>query len=234
MITFNGKNSDEYKIIVEHYPSFTVPKRSYKTVSVPGRSGDICIDNGRWENVTAKYKIALDGHSVGYAAAYDLAAEFIGQTGYQRLEDTYDTSVYRLAMVSNDTEIENHLMEMGRGTLEFDCMPQRWLKTGETPVLFSASGTIKNPTGYDSKPLIKVVGTGAGTVTIGANTVTLNKLDDYLYIDCESENVYRERNEDRNSYMNLGEYPIITSGTSNVSFAGLITSIEITPRWWRL
>ena len=230
MITFNGKNSDEYKIIVEHYPSFTVPKRSYKTVSVPGRSGDICIDNGRWENVTAKYKIALDGHSVGYAAAYDLAAEFIGQTGYQRLEDTYDTSVYRLAMVSNDTEIENHLMEMGRGTLEFDCMPQRWLKIGETPVTLSAEGTITNPTLEYAKPLITV--TGTGVLSVNGTIVTINKNDTTITLDCETEDAYTGV-ENKNGDIYIDDFPTLQPGVNAIIPADKMT-VEITPRWWRL
>jgi phage-related protein len=230
MITFNGKNSDEYKIIVEHYPSFTVPKRSYKTVSVPGRSGDICIDNGRWENVTTKYKIALDGHSVGYAAAYDLAAEFIGQTGYQRLEDTYDTSVYRLAMVSNDTEIENHLMEMGRGTLEFDCMPQRWLKIGETPVTLSAEGTITNPTLEYAKPLITV--TGTGVLSVNGTIVTINKNETTITLDCEAEDAYTGV-ENKNGDIFIDDFPTLQPGVNAIIPADQMT-VEITPRWWRL
>lgn len=232
MITYDAKVSNDYHIIVEHYPSYTVPKRSITKVSVPGRNGDLLIDNGNYENVTAEYDIALDAHSVGFSEAFQKAVQFISSTGYQRLEDTYDTTVYRMAYVENEIQLKNYLHKMGRGTLKFNCKPFRWLKSGETAITISATNTqITNPTKYASKPLIKVIGTAAGTITIGNIQMTIKTLADYLYIDCEEMNVYRQTSENMNSCVALGEFCEIPADTSVIYFDGGITSLEITPRW---
>jgi len=231
MITYDGKSSNDYHIIVEHYPSYTVPKRSITKVSVPGRNGDLLIDNGNYENVTVEYDIALDGHSVGFAEAFKKAGQFLSTGSYYRLEDSYDDTVYRMAYVSNELEFKNYLHKMGRGTLKFDCMPFRWYKSGETAVSIESGGYINNNYACSSLPLIKVTGTSAGVLTIGSYVVTINQLDDYLYIDCEDENVYRERYENRNSYINRCVYPQLIAGNNTVTFTGGITGVEITPRW---
>ena len=51
--------------------------------------------------------------------------------------------------------------------MKFDCKPQRFLVSGENPVVFTGNGTITNPTDFESSPLIRV--TGNGTIAIGEN-----------------------------------------------------------------
>jgi phage-related protein len=82
--------------------------------------------------------------------------------------------------------------------------------------------------------LITVYGTGPGTVTVGSVTLNIISLTDYLKIDCEEMNVYRETAENKNNCVSLGEYPSIPEGKSKVTFTGGITSVDIMPRWWML
>lgn len=61
--------------------------------------------------------------------------------------------------------------------------------------------------------------------------MTVKTLADYLYIDCEEMNVYRQTSENMNSCVALGEFCEIPADTSVIYFDGGITSLEITPRW---
>ncbi len=51
--------------------------------------------------------------------------------------------------------------------MKFDCKPQRFLVSGENPVVFTENGTIINPTLFESSPILKV--TGNGMVAFGDN-----------------------------------------------------------------
>ena len=46
IITFNGKSSSSFGIIVEHYPSPNRPARRGTVLQIPGRNGNLVIEDG--------------------------------------------------------------------------------------------------------------------------------------------------------------------------------------------
>ena len=48
VIIFNGIPSTNYGIHVEKPPVYATPERDYEVVHIPGRNGDLVIDNGSW------------------------------------------------------------------------------------------------------------------------------------------------------------------------------------------
>ena len=103
----------------------------------------------------------------------------------------------------------------------------------ETPTIFTAAGTITNPTDFESKPLIRVYGTGSGTVTIGNQIITLTGISEYIDIDSVLMDCYKGT-LNCNNLVRLSEFPKLKPGPTGISFTGDITSVEITGRWWTL
>lgn len=232
--TFNAENSDKYSVLVENYPKWSIPNRIYNEVTVPGRSGTLKFDTGAFANVPQPYDVAIIAKDGDFETkVHEFISWLNSASGYLRLEDTHSPDTYRMGcFTGNSAEIENIFNELGRATINFDCKPFRWLKSGETAVTISATNTqITNPTKFASKPLIKVIGSAAGTITIGNVQMSIKTLADYIYIDCEEQNIYRQTSENMNSCVALGEFCTIPSGASSVYFDGGITSLEITPRW---
>lgn len=161
-----------------------------------------------------------------------LVTEWLCVKGYQRLEDSYFLDSYRLANFSGGIEIENILNRFGQATIEFDCKPQRFLHDGEIIAKYIEAGKIVNPTPFASSPLIKVYGSGSGTLTIGETTVELSGISEYLYIDSDIQDAYKGL-ENMNSVM-TGSFPKIETGEQVISFTGDITALDILPRWWTL
>lgn len=64
---------------------------------------------------------------------------------------------YITGQLSPKTTSENR---EGTFELAFNCKPYRYLKSGEVPETFTASGSILNRTLYDAAPLIRVYGKG--------------------------------------------------------------------------
>ena len=117
-------------------------------------------------------------------------------------------------------------------TLNFDCMPQRWLLSGDMPQTYTANGSIHNPTMFASKPLIRAYGTG--TFTINGVTVSITAANQYTDIDCELMDCFKgSTNCNSNVVLTNGEFPTIAPGTNSITKSG-ITSLVITPRWWTL
>ena len=56
--SFNGKSLFDFGVIVTNSPEWVVPQRDVTSVSIPGRSGDLIIDNGRYNNLSIPYAVS--------------------------------------------------------------------------------------------------------------------------------------------------------------------------------
>jgi phage-related protein len=82
------------------------------------------------------------------------------------------------------------LNRQGQFDVKFSCKPQTYLKSGEKPKEFTASGSIYNPTMFDALPLMRIY--GEGELEIGLETIRVKRVDNYIDIDCELEDAYKE------------------------------------------
>lgn len=56
---FGGVNSLDYGVLLDGSGTTTAPERDVMTVTIPGRSGDLLVDAGRWKNTTVSYHCRL-------------------------------------------------------------------------------------------------------------------------------------------------------------------------------
>ena len=237
VIKFNNIASDTLDIVVETIPDYEMPLKKYERVHVPGRNGDIIIDNGDYENVDRVYNVAIvrDGASAPIVSR-DLS-KWLNQPGYHRLEDSYQPDVYMLATYQSGNTITNVFNEAGRAELVFNRMPQRFLKSGEVPIIYDVGdgveNTISNPTDQVALPIIKVYGMGSGTVTIGAHIMSISSMNGYLYIDSTKEDIYKDLSN-MNGYVTItnGFPKLVSYGDLPVKFTGGVTRVDIVPNWW--
>lgn len=91
---------------------------------------------------------------------------------------------------------------------------------------------INNPTSFDSLPLIKVIGSGSGSLTINGKEISFSQIDDYIMLDSDLKRAYKG-DVSKNNVM-TGDFPVLIPGDNLIQFSGGITSVIITPRWWIL
>ena len=239
VIIFNGKSSRELHVVVEHPPAYDTPERDYEITSIPGRNGEFVVDNGGYSNVDRVYEIAIDAREAGFSRTVGLVMSWLrSASGYARLEDSYDRDYYRMAYYKEASTVENIVNEAGRVTVTFSCMPQRFLKSGEVPIEFTAESAILNPTGFVSKPMIVVTKdiTEDGMLTIGDDVLYFNAVEGEsevtdITVDCDVQDAYIG-SVNWNSYIS-GKFPEIDPGTNHVAFTG-IEKVTIIPRWWTI
>lgn len=241
--TFDNENSLDSGVYITGEAVFNAPERVVQMVEVPGRNGAIAIDEGRFTNISVTYPAGCFADNMTDFA--EKVAEFrnllASRFTYKRLTDTYNPDEFRMGLYRSGLEVDAvRYNSAGKFDIEFDCKPQRWLVSGETPQTFTATGTITNPTLFGAKPLLAV--TGAGILTVGEQTMTIiarSSTSAVLYIDCESQEAWEvvsDAKVSRNDYVqNAGEqFPILNGGENDVILGSGITRVEITPRWWRI
>ena len=240
---FDGENSLESGIYITGEAVFNAPERVVNMVEIPGRNGNLAIDEGRFTNIDVTYPAGCFAENMeDYARKIGafrnlLASRFT----YKRLTDSYNPDEFRMGLYRSGLDVGSvRYNTAGEFEIVFDCKPQRWLVSGEEPQTFTASGTIENPTDFGARPLLKV--TGAGILTLGTQTLTIvagSGANQVIFIDCESQEAWEEvagGKISRNDYIqNAGEeFPVLAGGENSVILGSGITRVEITPRWWRI
>jgi phage-related protein len=229
-IYFNNKDLADYGLFISGSGTFNAPARNVEKVEIPGRNGSLTLDQGNYANIDVKYTSFIpEGMQLNTEGLRNF---LLSQKGYKRLEDTYHPEEFRLGRYVEGIEIEPSQMRIAAATtLSFDCKPQRFLKSGEKAITFTANGTIINPEVMTALPLIRAY--GSGSFTVGDRTVTIGTGADYTDIDSETQEAFYGTIS-RNSAVTLPNgFPELVAGTNSISFTGL-TRLEITPRWWRL
>lgn len=230
-ITFNSICSSEYGVYVSGEGTFNSPELDTISYSIPGRNGDLIVSNNRYKNILVTYPAFIRSNfSVNAEGA---RAWLLQPNGYCRLEDDYHPYEFRLAKFSGPLDFDmRFLNKSGTCDIAFDCKPQRFLKSGEETRTVSSGGHVMNPTLFDALPLIRVSGSGEGTLTVGTCTVKFSEIDEFVVLDCDIQDAYKNT-ENKNSTM-TGAFPKLCPGQTDISWAGGITAVEITPRWWTL
>lgn len=242
VIIYNGMSSDELGIKVEKFPNYNMPEKEYDIVHVPGRNGDVLFDKGTFKNVTRDYEISVATlHNDFYRVINPIAEWLHSSSGYTTLEDSYEPDFYRLAVYRESNHFENILNGAGRATISFDCKPQRFLKSGDTPITVSSNTSLDNTTGFASLPIINVTmgRNQSGTLRIGHYVALIHAQDEddtfNLTINSEIQDVYSNTlNCNSMVEFNAGEFPVLEPGSSSIIFTGGITSVQIIPKWWTI
>lgn len=241
VIIYDGKASRDFGIIVESFPAMNHGAKRGEPYQIAGRNGVFYDEDGTFDNYIQSYQIAIREGLFRPAdkRCTDIQA-WLSVPGFKRLEDTFEPEYFKLARYAGPLNVEQILGHVGRCTLEFECQPERWLKSGETPIARDAGLlTINNPTPYTAKPLIEIVRTGSTTVSIG--------IDDYLtigyasgletvVIDCDTGTITAggvDMYGGTTFYKAYCDLPELPPGLVTIS-ATNATQITVTPRWYLL
>ena len=162
---FGEYDSRDFGVYISGEGTHNAPARVYNAVSVPGRNGDLLIDEGKFENIELTYPafIAGDGFTEKLAA---FRSALLSANGYQRLIDSYHTDEYRRAYFGNQIIVKARKQnDAGNFDIVFTCDPRRFLLSGEEPVTYPPGAVSNNilPFPYER-----------GSATVKGITYTVN------------------------------------------------------------
>lgn len=229
---YGGMDSRDYGVYISGQGTYDAPVKDVEFVQVPGRSGDLTISNNRFENIELTYPAFI--YADFKTAISRFKEALLSVDGYQELEDSYAPDEYRRAIYTGDMKVDaTNRNDAGEFDVTFNCDPRRFLRIGKLPVTMRSGGYIENPTKFDAKPLIRV--TGYGTVVIGHVTITIASGFSYIDIDSEMLDCY-SGTSNANSKVSFSDndFPVLPPGKTGVTYSGNVSSVVITPNWWRV
>lgn len=234
--TFNGTASTVYGMYVAEKNSFAAPARDVSELKIPGRSGNLILNNNRIENFIEKYNcymVPLNAYPDLEKLSRAVKAWLLAGFGYCTLTDTYNPGYFRKAAFSGALDIAETLKQVGKAPITFNCKPFLYLTTGLNTITLTQAGTVTNPELFPSYPYIKITGSGDVTLSIGSASFILTAIGPSIEIDSEIMNVFRGGTS-LNGKMTSAGFPVLAPGNNAISWTGTVTKVEIIPRWCTL
>lgn len=237
--TYNGRSSAEFGLHIEKKDVFSTPEYDAEFISIPGRSGDIINPNRRFANIKVTYTVFLARKNVAALASAlrDIKGWLYSEPDrYHELTDSYDTEYFRYGVISGSLDIEEQLNKVGSFTVTFNCKPYKYSFAGQQTI---AEGnprlTVTNPTTFDSRPYIKIYGSGTVRLMImpdgqGTTTWVISDVDEYIEIGSELMNCFKDTVLKNDTVTSEG-FPVLKPGENSITCAGNVRRIEIVPRW---
>lgn len=242
----DGVDLSTFGVYVTGTGTYGAPERKIDMTDIPNRNGSIPGIDKSYSNINVSYPCFIYASLNSNIAA--LRAFLLSRPGYVKITDDYHPGEYRMGLYEGAfTPTIQRTGDAGTFTLTFNCMPQRFLDSGETPVTLPTSGgTITNPTLFTSLPIIRIDEINNGEFTVNGLTVTISALGGVgvykkVTIDCETMECYDT--DDGTSYNDKlsttdFRFPEFTPGSNTItpiSMAwGSYDGFEIVPRWWSL
>lgn len=237
--TYNGRSSAEFGLHIEKKDVFSAPEYDAEFISIPGRSGDIINPNRRFANIKVTYTVFLARKNAAALAAVlrDIKGWLYSEPDrYHEITDSYDAEYFRYGVISGNLDIEEQLNKVGSFTVTFNCKPFKYSFAGQQTVSADASElTITNPTAFESRPYIKLYGSGTVRLMVssigqGTTTLVLSGVDEYIEIDSELMNCFKDTVLKNNAVTGEG-FPVLKPGENTIACAGNVRRVEVIPRW---
>lgn len=231
---YNNKWSDEMGLSVSIRTTQTSPSYDVEFERVPGRDGDLVMDNKRFNSfVYPIHTYARTTNNIN-VVANEISKWLKQDIRYKDLELAWDPNYLYKAIFFEQYDIEEMLHHFGRVALNFRCHPIKFLKSGRTKVNVTNGMTLLNPENRNAKPLIKI--TGSGNITLknnGADWIVLRAVDGNITVDSALKTIYKNNTEQFNKMASILNplFPELKPGNNVITWTGTVTALEITPNY---
>ena len=131
-VTYNGQSSDTLGVFVSGAGSFNAAELDTTSYQIPGRNGDLILQNNRYKNIDVTYPAFIPNE---FETRVQSVRNWLRSSKvYARLEDNYDPDHFRMGVGKGVQTFNPGFLNKGANMqMVFNCKPQRFLKTGEDP-----------------------------------------------------------------------------------------------------
>lgn len=217
---FNNIGSEDY-LILNTLPSIFKATKDIQKIEIVGRDGFLTQDNGSYKSIIKSVECTIrDLSQVDFICSW--------LTGGGEVIFSNESDKKYKATIINQIEFSKILQQFHSFIIQFECQPHKY-SISNNLITLTAVGTVFNPATANSKPAIKIYGTGPINLTINGITINLTSVVDYVTVDSDLMDCYKDTVL-MNNYM-TGDFPLLIPGNNTISWTGTVSKIELTPNW---
>lgn len=229
-IEYAGDRASDHNIKIVKRPGIPAPVADYKEVSIPGRDGNIYIDEGTVEDIVIQVEMNYMCKHNEWFENWRVAKEWLMQKGMNRLMFGDDPEYFYYVKKVELSDADRVCREIGRFSAEFHCNGYQYLLSGQKE--YSLSEVADNPYNV-AHPVYLVTGEGNCTLTVNGKTFVAN-VGQNVTIDTDRMIAYRLDGTLVNTAV-TGDYAdlYLKPGKNTLSVTSGF-NVKVIPRWRRL
>ena len=118
IFTINNKTNKDFNFKVKSSNHLLRPKKRLEFISIPGRTGDLILDEGARENFNLIIEGYIDARKTNLKTLCDSLDNWLNSTtGYQNI--TFDDGIVLKAVLISEINVNEVVKNFGELTLEF-------------------------------------------------------------------------------------------------------------------
>lgn len=226
-VFYNNKSSKDLGLIIENTPNIPSAKRIYETIEIDG--GEPLIKIKGYKDIEISFDFAYMAEQSEYLKKKSIVDNWLlNNVNCYLIYSMDDSASYRVKQIeigetSTTSRVVRHF------TVKFTCRGLRYINTGLEPLILNKGITLNNFGIYESKPLIKIYGSGDVELIANSTRFTVKNINEYVSVDSELKKCFKD-NTNKGKDM-TGEWIDFSIGENIISWNGAVTKVEITPRW---
>ncbi|WP_250277366.1 distal tail protein Dit [[Clostridium] colinum] len=224
---FNGINSKDMGLEIIQFPEIIKPERNIQTINIPGRSNNLYIDQKTYNNYTLSITCCIN--TLKNKKNIDKITSWLNGFGDLIISQEKD-KIYN-ACIKNSISISDVIWLFPKFTIIFEVQPLKKSINFKNEYIEINKKTIINNIGtVESLPVITIYGAGDVNLKINDNTFVIKNIDEYITINSDFLEVYKDNVNQNNKYNNF-DFPKLNIGKNIIDFTGNVNKLEIIPNW---
>lgn len=230
MVFDNGKTNRNYSATIPERPTIPIATDNVSYIHVPGADEQLTKKDGFNNRV-----LSVSFHFHHTTNLMTVLRPFITQLrSTKSFYFSDDPSIeYRVKTVTFG-DMEREVRVLGRCVVEFTIDPFCYYRN-VARIDAKSIATFANIGNYLSRPYIKLTCDGTVTnqrVVINNLVMIFSTITGYIEMDCKTRRVYKDSvTNNLGHIVTADDFPVLITGTNNVSCTSGITHVYIDPRW---
>ena len=240
MFRYKGKSSKEMHLRVLNDVGFTSPTRDVNAIQVPGRDGDLMMDNGRFNSVVRSIPCRIEAPSnVNVESVINDVNNWLIDDGrFHEFGWDSDPEFKYLARVEDSVSSQRVLSRFGTTTIDFRLHPIKYLRSSLEEQSVRNNDVIENPFNVEAKPLLRVSGMVSGggdlVIEIGGRPLVLRGMaQSGCVIDSETQTITDPSGRITLFEIMRSPFPVLKPGANVIRVPAGVT-VAMAPRLGRL
>lgn len=222
IVEFNKTTNKELGLVVTDIGQRKRAKEHVEIIEIEGRSGSIVDRQGTFSSyrrdvtfVNLKRDMAAPIHK--------------WLSGRGILRTSIDEGGFFYADTIDDLTREYIGEDKSYISVSFLVEPFFYLESGNQVMNLTSPVTLQNIGNVYADPIIKLFGTGSGSLMINEQVITLTGIQDHLTIDSRLKVTHKDGLPAGRKM--TGPYPTLIEGKNIIGWTGAITRVELIPGW---
>ena len=224
LIINQTKRCRDYGIYISNRVNIPLSTMEYEDISIIGRDGTLTKEKGYLNR-----EIKVNFNFFNPFSMPKMVREL--NTIFSNVEEIFftdDDEVYYKVKKVILGDVQREVRHYGFFEVTFIVEPFSF-HNRVVPITMTNNYTLMNPANYHSLPKLTVYGSGDVTVTVNNTTTKFNNVEDYITVDSELLETYKDEILQNNK--KVGDYFVFDVGVNKISFTGKVDKIVIEPRW---